>query len=103
MNLWAKSLGRLVLFASALFFFSCEDESSFLGFKNPNEKFNVARIDLDVPSSVLSIDSVVTDYSGTLSNSVPFHAVGEIIDPVMGRLRAETYLQYRPTETVKLA
>jgi hypothetical protein len=102
MNLWAKSLGRLVLFTAALFFFSCEDEASFLGFKNSNKKFDVNYVELELASSVLRIDSVLTDNAATSSNLGPFNSVGLFNDPLMGSLRAETYLQMAPANTTKI-
>lgn len=102
MNLWAKSFGRFAILAVALFFFSCEDETSFLGFRNPNKKFDVSYLEIDIPTSVLSIDSVVTDNYGTILNGSPFNAVGAYSDPLTGTLRAETYLQLSPSSTTKL-
>ena len=37
MNLWANRVGQLASLLVALFFFSCEDEASVLGFKNQNQ------------------------------------------------------------------
>lgn len=101
MNLSAKSLGRFAMLAVALFFFSCEDETSFLGFKNPNKKFNVSYIEIEIPTSVLSIDSVITDNVGAIFNGRPVNAVGAYTDPLMGTVKAETYLQLRPAADSK--
>jgi hypothetical protein len=97
MNLSAKSLGRLAMLAVALFFFSCEDESSFLGFKNSNKKFDVSYVEIPLESSLLLIDSVITDNSGVGTQSI-----GRYIDPVLGTVQAETFLQLYPASTSKI-
>ena len=57
MNLWAKRIGQLAVFAVALFFLSCQDEASLLGYKNPNTKFQVSYVEIPIESSVLLLDS----------------------------------------------
>lgn len=93
MNLWAKTLGRLAMLAVALFFFTCADETSFLGFKNPNPKFNVSFVDIPIESSVLSIDSIYTDNKGSIGGVL----IGDYQDNVMGNVHSEAYLQFIPT------
>ena len=98
MNLWAKSLGRLAVFAIALFFFSCEEESSFLGFKK-NPKFNVTSVDLPLSTSVFSIDSIITDNKAA-NNSLLSSSnllVGQYADPALGQVRAEAFTQIFPS------
>ncbi len=102
MNLWAKSLRQLVIFTAALFFFSCEDESSFIGFPNPNEKFKVSFVQLDLPSSVFTLDSVATDNVATMVSNAPYNAVGSYNDPLLGLMKTESYLQMAPSTTTKL-
>ena len=103
MNLWAKSLGRLAMLAVALFFFSCEDDNSLLGFKNPRPKFNVSYIEIPLESSVLLIDSIITDTYGVGDGtSSAYHNVGEYDDAILGNIRAETYLQLAPASPSKL-
>jgi hypothetical protein len=92
MNLWAKSFGRLTVLAVALFFFSCEDETSLLGLKNPNPKFNVTYVEIPIESSVLSIDSVYTDNKTSVGGVL----VGQYFDNQMGNIRSEAYLQIVP-------
>lgn len=60
MNLWANRLGQLTLLSVALFFFSCEDDSSLLGFKNPNSKFQGKYIEIPLTSSTIALDSIRT-------------------------------------------
>jgi hypothetical protein len=105
MNLWDKSLliRQLTVLVVALFFFSCEDETSLLGFRNPNPKFDVRFIEIPIESSVLLVDSVATDNLATLGPSnIPFNAVGNYVDPIFGTMKAETYLQLMPGSTSKL-
>jgi hypothetical protein len=93
MNLWAKSL-RQLCFAVALFFFSCEDENSFLGFptERGNQKFNVSFIEIPLPSSTVLIDSIPTD-NRTAASVVQ---IGKYFDPLMGPVTATAYLQFVP-------
>lgn len=98
MNLWAKTLGRLAMLAVALFFFTCADETSFLGFKNPNPKFNVSFVDIPIESSVLSIDSIYTDNKGTLGGVL----IGDYQDNAMGNVRSEAYMQILPSSITTL-
>lgn len=102
MNLWAKSVGRLAISAVALFFFSCEDETSYIGFKNPQPKFNVSFIDIPLESSVMLVDSVITDNAPTDYGGVGRNVIGEYNDPFVGSVRAESYLRMTPASTAKL-
>lgn len=93
MNLWAKSLGRLTVLAVALFFFSCEDETSLLGLKNPKPKLDVTFVEIPLESSVLSIDSVYTDNKAAVGNVL----VGQYADNRVGDIRSEAYIQFLPS------
>jgi hypothetical protein len=99
MNLWAKSLGRLVVLAAVLFFFSCQDESSLLGIRNSQPKFNVSYIEIPLESSVVSIDSVYTDNKSSLGGVL----VGQYQDNLMGNIRSEAYLQIIPSGATRLS
>jgi hypothetical protein len=92
MNLWAKTLGRLAVLAVALFFFACADETSLVGLKNPNPRFNVSFVEIPIESSVLSIDSIYTDNKGTVGGLL----VGNYQDNIMGNVHSEAYLQIVP-------
>jgi hypothetical protein len=101
MNLWAKNLGQLAVFAVALFFFSCEDKESILGFKNPNKKFDVVYAEIPVESSVLLLDSVRT------SNIFPTGEtkrilVGNFFDEKFGEVKATGFSQYLTSSAAKL-
>lgn len=104
MNLWARILRQLTVASVALFFFSCEDETSLLGFKNPNEKFRVAYVDIPLNSStVVAIDSLVTDLrpiydpQSQQTMGVDGLLVGQYQDPYLGNIRAESFLTIYPT------
>jgi hypothetical protein len=93
MNLWAKSL-RQLCFAAALFFFSCEDENSFLGYPSDpnNQKFNVAFVEIPLNTSMVLVDSLITDNRANTGALL----VGKYVDPVMGPISASAYLQVSP-------
>ena len=105
MNLWVKSVRQLAVLAVASFFFSCEDEASLIGFKDPKPKFNVRYVEIPLTSSVILIDSVITDTkplfvtvdgSKTLSQVVPNNnsvLSGQYTDPALGTVRAEPFMQ----------
>jgi hypothetical protein len=95
MNLWAKTFGRLTVLAVALFFFSCEDETSILGYKNPNEKFNVTYYEIPLESSVMLIDSLRTSnsYSQT-TGELNRLLVGKYADDRFGEVTAAAYTQF---------
>ncbi|HYC86647.1 MAG TPA: DUF4270 family protein [Chryseosolibacter sp.] len=100
MNLWAKSLKQLLVLAVALFFFSCEEDTSAIGFKNPQKKFNVHFLEIPLETSVILLDSTITD-----NKSVPegVSLVGMYNDNTTGNVKAESYLQMIPGFATKLA
>jgi hypothetical protein len=100
MNLLVKSVGRLAVLAVALFFFSCDDPSS-IGFKSPTKKIDVKYVDLDVPSSVLSINTVKTANSG-YSGGPERLLLGKYSDPVFGNITAGFYTQFFWTPSTAL-
>ena len=108
MNLWVRTLRQLTVLAVALFFFSCEDETSILGFKNPNKKFQVAFIDIPLDTStVLAVDSIITDLRPLIINGqtsvVDGILVGEYQDPDFGKINAQSFLAIYPTVNNALA
>jgi hypothetical protein len=96
MNLWAKSLGRLAVLSVALFFFSCEDEGSIIGYKNENPKFEIKTVEIPLGSSVVTLDSLITDNKSLLSYT---SLVGSYNDPLLGKVSATSYLQMFPAFT----
>ena len=102
MNLWANRLGQLTLLSVALFFLSCEDESSFLGFKNPNDKFDLYSVEIPLESSVIWLDSVRTSNS-YLPTDLNRFLVGRYTDPVLGTVESIAAGQFFRTASTKLA
>jgi hypothetical protein len=99
MNLWAKTIGQLAMLSVALFFFSCEDENSIIGYPNPNKKFEVRTVEIPLGTSVLGMDSLITD-----NKSVPSYMslVGKYNDPMLGTVRATSFLQIIPAFSARL-
>jgi hypothetical protein len=81
------------MLAVALFFFSCEDETSTLGYKNPNSKFKVSYVEIPLESSVVLRDSVRTTnyrYTGDPSRLL----VGNYTDEAFGSISTAAFTQY---------
>ena len=93
MNLWVKRAGQLL--AAALFLMSCEDDSYLLGFQNKNKKFNVRYQQFSLPSSVVLVDSIITDNQDFSSRLL----VGQYQDLSFGTVRTEVYTQIFPVTT----
>ncbi|HMF73314.1 MAG TPA: DUF4270 family protein, partial [Flavitalea sp.] len=102
MNLWVRTLGQLAALAVALFFFSCEDETSFLGFRDHNnKKFKVNFVDIPVASSVLLMDSLRTSnfYLPQDQGETNRLLVGKYIDDLFGEVSATANTQFFTTNT----
>jgi hypothetical protein len=93
MNLWVNRLRQLALLAVALFFFACEDETSLLGFRNPNTKFKGQFIDIDLTTSVLQLDSIRTS-NGYFLNEYNRLLVGKYTDPEIGVVQSNAVAQF---------
>ena len=103
MNLWDKSIRQLVALPIALFFFSCEDEASLLGYKNPNPKFEATYVEIPIESSVLLLDSQRTsNYLFPQNGETHRLLVGQYNDDKLGTVVANGYTQYFTTSTTKL-
>lgn len=107
MNLWARTLRQLTVVSVALFFFSCEDESGLLGFKNPNKKFHVGYVDIPLNvSSVFGIDSLQTDLRPQIeagqTRIVDGLLVGAYTDNEFGKISAQSFLSIYPTVNTAL-
>jgi Domain of unknown function (DUF4270) len=101
MNLWAKHVRQLSLMAVALFFFSCQEETSVLGYKNPNSKFKVSYVEIPIASSVILRDSLRTSnfqYSGEINRLL----VGQYSDDVFGNISATAFTQFFTTSQTKV-
>lgn len=90
MNLWVKRAGKL--FIAVLFLMSCEDDSFLLGFKNQNPKFNLRYHEISLESSVILMDSAITDNMGSPTR----YLVGRYFDNVFGEVRSEAYAEFYP-------
>lgn len=93
MNLWAKRIKLLSALAGVLFFFSCQEESSILGYKNPNSKFKVSYVEIPITSSVLLRDSLRTSnfvYTGEINRLL----VGKYADDAFGNTTAMAFTQF---------
>jgi hypothetical protein len=96
MNLSVKTTMRqLAVLAVASFFFSCQDETSLLGYKNPTTKFNIAYVDIPVETSVLLLDSIRTS-NYDASNDFNRLLVGQLEDPKFGNVTASAFTQFFP-------
>jgi hypothetical protein len=93
MNLWVNRLGQLAMLVVVLFFFSCEDETSFLGFKNPNSKFDVRYIEIELDTRQL-LDTNVRTSNLYYANEPNRFLVGKYVDPVFGEVSSGTYTQF---------
>jgi hypothetical protein len=100
MNLWAKRTGQLLV--AVLFLMSCENDSFLLGFKNQSKQFNVRYHEFtftDGQTSVMLLDSLITDHYSLASGSTFRLLMGQYIDPALGTVRSEVYTQFFPLST----
>ncbi len=97
MNLWVRTLGQLAVLAVALFFFSCEDETSILGFKNPNKKFKVNFVDIPLQSDVFLVDSLRTSNFFGVQNETIRLLAGKYSDDQFGDVTATAITQFFTT------
>lgn len=84
----------------ALFFFSCEDETSILGFKSPNRKFKVNYVDIPLESDVFLMDSLRTSNSFAQGEN-PRMLVGNYSDEHLGNVSASAFSQFFTTSVAK--
>src|SRR6187397_3223731 len=102
MNLWANRVVQLASLLVALFFFSCEDEASVLGFKNQNQKFEASYIEIPIESSVLLLDSQRTSNFVLLQNETNRFLIGQYTDDKFGAVAANAYTQFFTNSGAKL-
>lgn len=101
MNLWVKRIGQLTLMSVALFFLSCQEEVSELGYRNPNSKFKVLYCEIPLESTVLLRDSLRT--SNYYFYSEPNRLlVGKYTDDRFGDITSTAVTQYFTTTATKL-
>ena len=101
MNLWANRVVQLASLLVALFFFSCEDEASVLGFKNQNQKFEASYIEIPIESSVLLLDSQRTS-NFIFQNETNRLLIGQYTDDKFGGVAANAYTQFFTNSGAKL-
>jgi hypothetical protein len=99
MNLSVKSFGQLAVSAIALFFFSCSEETSPLGFKNPDPKFQNRFVEIPLTSSVILLDSVRTSNADAV-NDLNRLIVGKHNDPLFGEVMASAFTQVYPVSNL---
>jgi hypothetical protein len=97
MNLWVKRIALGLSVVVALFLFACLDDESILGFRNQNQKFKVAYIEIPIESSVVLFDSLRT--SNYASDPIRRLLIGSYEDPIFGKVTSEAYTQIRPAST----
>lgn len=86
MNLLGRcSVG--LLFLSALFFFSCDDELNKIGSETGQDKFDLLYEEFVLPSKVVLFDSIRTDNTSRL-------LVGQYNDPSFGNIKSTAYSVY---------
>ena len=93
-----NSLGRIAgqfLFV-VIFLFSCQEDTSFLGFKRAQDKFNVTYAEIPIAASVMTIDTLNTVNEPPSVTDTKRLLVGEYVDDKMGLINSETYFQFRP-------
>lgn len=90
MNLWVKRIGQLMMVA-ALFFVSCVEESTLLGFR-AKSRFTVLYKELPIESSIFLIDSLNTTNYGSGDRFL----VGKYADDALGEVSATAFSQFRP-------
>lgn len=89
MSLWVRQTGRLVI-AGALFFLSCEEDITLLGYK-ADQRFGVHFWEIPLESSLLLIDSLRTS---NLSQETNRLMIGRYTDDLLGEVSTGLYSQY---------
>ncbi len=98
MSWWGRIAGILSL--ALVFFIACtEDDTSLLGFPTGSDKFKVFFKELDVPSSLITVDSIRTINNPSNLRSPNRLLAGRYVDPQFGVVNAEFYTQIRPANT----
>lgn len=87
--------------AVALIFLACEDETSLLGFPNPNTKFDLRYIEIPLESKVLLLDSVRTS-NYVFGGEVNRLLVGQYDDAEFGKVTSSAYMHLIGLSATKL-
>lgn len=89
MSLWVRQTGRLII-AGALFFLSCEEDITLLGYK-ADQRFGVHFWEIPLESSLLLVDSLRTS---NLSQETNRLMIGRYTDDLLGEVSTGLYTQY---------
>lgn len=90
---WRVKVTAVILGIAAVIFWSCKDEASFLGFRNPTSKFETRFIEFPVESSVIWLDSLRTS-NYIFNNETNRFLLGKYQDDLLGEVSASFYTQY---------
>ena len=101
MNWWGSRAGLSLLLLVVLF--SCEEDVSTIGIKRPEPKFRVTYAEVDIPSSVVLFNNIIT-YNNLNSNPGIEDGdqrllIGQYSDDRFGKIRTEAYTQIGPPIT----
>lgn len=93
-----NSLGRLAgrFFFLVIILFSCQEDTSLLGFKRTQSKFRAAYAEIPIPATVMLLDSVTTVNRGPSTQDTKRFLIGQYQDPKFGNLSSSAYFQFRP-------
>ncbi len=101
MNWWGRGAGLSLLLLVVLF--SCEEDVSTIGVKTPNPKFRVTYAEVNIPSSVVLFDKIITynilNSSPLIEDGDQRLLMGQYADDRFGRIRTEAYTQIGPPIT----
>lgn len=98
---WRGKVTAAILGIAAVIVWSCKDEVTFLGFRNPTPKFETRYVEFPVESSVIWLDSLRTSnfiFNGEANRFL----VGKYNDELLGEVTATFYTQYYPSVLNKI-
>lgn len=90
---WRGKVAAGLLGVAAIIVWSCKDEVTFLGFRNPTPKFETRFVEFPVESSVLWLDSLRTS-NYIFNNETNRFLLGKYQDDLLGEVSASFYTQY---------
>lgn len=90
---WRNKSAAGIVFLLAALCWSCKDEASFLGFRNPTPKFETRFLEFPVHSSVIWLDSLRTS-NYIFNGEVNRFLLGRYTDEQLGEVTASFYTQY---------
>lgn len=97
MNLWGRVAGSA--FLALIFIVGCQDDdTALLGFKTGANKFKVSYVEVPLPSTVMTFDSLLTFSDPNQSLLERRLLVGRYVDNQFGEISAEAFTQFGPLE-----